>query len=257
MRRALLTSTIVAAFALAVPSLASAGWGNGCSLGNGHHCYAIANWEMTGTGEGGGEEVKGLSSEIQTTAMEVPEVKENGPFVTNEQWADLPSGTSERWIEDGQIAGYDLWTEEGREINGKSLHWFYASELGGFLLYIAPWTKEGFTWVSYTLSDPANNGRWCAKIETSEISESCRSGFKKYATAVQVGEEAATEAKPENAGKDRTGVQHLDGNWYHWNGAAWETTDYTGTKSESAYMCVKGYEAIAGYINWGTPNNKC
>ena len=50
---------------------ASATWGNHCSAGNGHHCYGIAEWSMTGSGNGGGEEVKGISGEIATDVMSV------------------------------------------------------------------------------------------------------------------------------------------------------------------------------------------
>jgi hypothetical protein len=117
MRKRHLASLIVA-FGLLLPTSAGATWGNKCSLGNGHHCYAVAQWEMTGSGNGGGEEVKGLSSEFYTTAMLVPQW-ENGDFVTNEQWM---SGYYGRWVEDGQVAGYNSPSEEGREVNYDSLH---------------------------------------------------------------------------------------------------------------------------------------
>jgi hypothetical protein len=71
--------------------------------------------------------------------------------------------------------------------------------------------------------------------------------------------EAADEQQPENAGLDRTGVQWTEGNWHHWAKAEWETVHYGSENKtgESAYICAKGYEAIAGYIKWGSPNNKC
>ncbi len=37
---------------------ARATWGNKCSAGNGHHCYGIAEWSMSGSGNGGGEELR-------------------------------------------------------------------------------------------------------------------------------------------------------------------------------------------------------
>ncbi len=55
--------------------------------------------------------------------------------------------------------------------------------------------------------------------------------------------EATGEVEPVNAGKDQTGVQHTDGNWYHWNEAWWRQETNT---------CVSGYEYIAAYINFGT-----
>lgn len=242
MLRAHCVAALIAALTVLLPASAGATWGNKCSLGSTHHCYAIAEWAMSGTGNGGGEEVKGLSSEIMTTAMSVPQWQSRD-FVDDEQWMTAPSG---RWVEDGQTSG--------NAIDCCSLHWFYAYQNGVYNEYVAPWTYEGWTWISYTLSDPENNGSWCEKIGAVQVA--CQGGFSKYATLVQVGMEAADEQQPENAGKDRTGVQHLDGNWYHWNGAEWVTQDYNGD-AEGSYVCAKGFEAIAGYINFGTPANKC
>jgi hypothetical protein len=238
---------LAVAVSLLVPASANAVWGNNCQWSAAHHCYAKAEWKMKGSGSGGGEEVKGLSSEINTTAMWVPNW-ETQSFVSNEQW--MANWKQNRWVEDGQTAGENKQTEEGREVNGQSLHWFYAyNNASGYAEYVAPWTYPGWTWISYTLSDPGNNGSWCEKIGTVQVA--CQGGFTKYATDVQVGMEAADELRPENSGKDRTGVQHLDGNWYHWNQAQWETVNNDGT-SEAGVVCVGGYEAIAGYINFGT-----
>jgi hypothetical protein len=241
---------LILALALLVPASASASWGKNCSFGGKeeNHCYAIAEWLMKNTGE----EVKGVSSEIATTAMSVPNW-ESGDFITNEQWMSDPN--SGRWVEDGQGAGFNNAHEEGREINGASLHWFYAYQTSVFALYVAPWTYEGWTYISYTLSDPSNNGEWCEKIGTVQVA--CQGGFVKYSKDVEVGMEAADTSAPENAGLDRTGVQHLDGNWYHWNEAEWRTENYVG-EDEKAYVCAKGYEpGVAAYIKWGTPNNRC
>ena len=81
MRKGTHTVGLIVVLLLLLPASAMATWGNKCSLGNAQHCYSIASYEMTGTGKGGGEEVKGLSSEIATTAMNVPQW-ENGDFVT-------------------------------------------------------------------------------------------------------------------------------------------------------------------------------
>lgn len=52
---------------------AGATWGRHRSYGENHHCYGIAEWAMTGSGNGnGGEEVKGISGEIATDVMSVP-----------------------------------------------------------------------------------------------------------------------------------------------------------------------------------------
>jgi hypothetical protein len=64
-----------AVLATVLAPTASATWGRHCSAGENHHCYGIAEWEMTGSGNGGGEEVKGISGEIATDAMSVPSGK--------------------------------------------------------------------------------------------------------------------------------------------------------------------------------------
>jgi hypothetical protein len=240
------------AVALILPADASATWAGGkCSVSSEDHCYGVASWEMSGSGEGGGEEVKGLSSEIITSAMQVPLWYE-GDFVDDEQWM---TGKYGHWVEDGQTAGNNVAEEEGREVNGTSLHWFYAYDNGSYNEYVAPWTYEGWTPIQYTLWDPENNGSWCEKIEKVQVA--CQSGFRKYATTVEVGMEAADEEAPENAGwVHSTGVQHLDGNWYTWNKAEWETVNYH-RESVSAYVCTVGYQGIAAYVDWATPNNKC
>jgi hypothetical protein len=244
---------LIVASALALPATATATWGNKCSLGNNQHCYAIASWLMSGTGNGGGEEVKGMGAEIATTGMNVPQW-ENGDFVTNEEWMSEPRGW---WEEDGQIAGYNLWTEEGREVNCCSLHWFYASDLNGFLVYVAPWTYPGWTYINYHINDPGNDGRWCSTIGSVEVGESCRSGFTKYATAIELGMEAADEQQPQNAGLDNsTAAQWRDGSWHNWSRATVETVHYSGA-NESAYVCAKNWNPAPGFIKWGTPNNVC
>ncbi len=252
MHRRYLTGLVVVSWLL-LPASASATWGNKCSLGNVHHCYAVAEWPMTGSGNGGGEEVKGISSEFYTTAMLVPEWQQ-GDFVTNEQWM---IGYNGRWVEDGQIAGYNSPTEEGREVNYDSLHWFYAYENtgnGSVPVYVAPWTYNGYEWRSYTLWDPGNNGTWCERIGEPQVA--CQSGFRKYATVAELGMEAADEQQPENGGKSRTGGQWLDGSWHHWLKANNETVDFNGD-SEAGYVCVTPFEAIPGYINFGTPTSHC
>jgi hypothetical protein len=226
-RRSILVGLLaLAMLALALPASASATWGGHCTTAE--HCYGVAEWEMTGKGE----EVKGLSSVIYTSGMYVPNV--GSSFVDNEQWASFPQRKN-YWVEDGQEAGLE---------NCCSLHPFYAYDnKSGYHETDFPWTVEGYTWNSYTLEDPENNGTWCARYGPSET-WGCMSGFPKYAKRVEVGAELADESKPENSGKDQTGVLHLNGLWEHWNAAYWVSTD-----SEE---CVGGFEDIAGYINWWT-----
>src|SRR5580704_17291507 len=155
-----LPGLVVAVLSLS-PASASATWGKKCNEADNSHCYGLAQWVMTGEGEGvggSGEEVKGLSSTITTYHMLVP-LWENGDFVSDEQWM---SDTHGRWVEDGQLAGAKYASEEGKNVNGYSLHWFYASDNGSEAPeFVAPWGYEGGEFISYTLDDPYNNGVWC------------------------------------------------------------------------------------------------
>lgn len=232
---------------------ASATWGNKCSAGEGHHCYGQSTWSMTGSGSGGGEEVMGLHSEFYTISMLVP-LYESGDFVTNEQWMVGPRGG---WAETGEIAGYDYYTEEGQNINGYSLHYFYAFDPDGtkenFSVYVTPWTVGGYEWHSYSVEDPNRNGEWCVKFNTTV--EACHTGFAIYSVNVKVGMEAADEQQPENAGKDKTQAEFTNGPWYPWITAENETVAYGGA-NESAYICARNWESYPGYIEWGTPTSK-
>jgi hypothetical protein len=231
-------------------STASATWGNKCELDNHHHCYATSKWKMSGSGNGGGEEVMGESSEFYTVSMLVP-YWEDHSFVSNEQWMGNPAGG---WAEDGQLAGYDGYTEEGHDVNGDSLHPFYAFALGeDFDVWVDPQTVEGYEWRSYTEEDPGRNGIWCARFASTTVE--CAAGFDKYSNEVELGMEAGDEAQPENAGDARTGAQFTGGGWYHWGKEVNETRNYYG-EAEGAYMCTRNYEAIPGYIEWGTPKSK-
>src|SRR4051794_4409739 len=94
--------TVVAVLCLMFTASAAASWGKkasggACSYGESHHCYAVAEWFMPKSNE----KIEGLSTNVITTAMNVP-YWQNGDFVTNEQWASFPGS---RWVEDGQTAG--------------------------------------------------------------------------------------------------------------------------------------------------------
>ncbi len=240
---------LVAVFAFAVPAAANASWGKKCSDESGlYHCYAIAEWK---TSEGSSEEVRGLSSEIQTREMQVP-AWYDGDFVSNEQWMAQPG---DKWVEDGQIAGVDSPSEEGLEVNGKSLHWFYAYNNGSWGEYVAPWTYPGWIWQTYTLEDREANGHWCEKINLVWVS--CQAGFHTYATKVAVGMEAADEIQPRNRGMDRTGTESKSGEWHEWPwGAVWVMQNNLN-ESEFGVTCVQGYEPPSGDVIFGTPASEC
>jgi hypothetical protein len=233
---------------------ASAEWGNSCSVGGKeeNHCYALSSWEMSGNGNGSGEEVMGVSSEIYTVSMLVP-YWESGDFITNEQWMINRNGG---WAEDGQIAGADEPSEEGHEVNDDSLHPFWAFDhpSSGLWKWIDPQTVNGYEWRSYTEEDPGRNGTWCARFEQTIVE--CAAGFQKYSTLVTVGMEAGDVVQPENAGDDRTGAEFTGGGWYHWGKDRNETVHYGGSPSEASYICVRNWQAIPGYIEWGTPRSK-
>lgn len=259
MRRILNTSAILCAWGTVLATLltptASATWGNKCSAGNGHHCYGIAEWSMSGSGNGGGEELKGISGEIASDAMSVP-LWEKGDFVTNEMWMDAPESEG-GWAEDGQIAGYDYSTEEGHEVNGYSLHPFYAYEpnngAGAFEIYISPGTFAAGSWESYSEEDIYTNGVWCAGFPAGTAA--CKGGYPAFATDVQVGMEAADERQPENAGQDHIIRQNTTGTWETWPHATYESEDYNG-ESEAGYVCAANYGHLApGYTQWGTPSS--
>jgi hypothetical protein len=245
--------TLIAATALLSASLfessANAAWGNGCTSSD--HCYALTEWAMSGSGNGGGEEVMGLASEIYTTAMLVPEWAK-GRFVTNEQWMVGPNGG---WAEDGQLGGYDGVTEEGHEVNDDSLHWFYAFSIGEpakYSVYVAPWTVGGYEWNSYYEEDEERNGWWCARIGSESHPVACDGYFKPYATRVEMGMEAGDGEQPENAGKSRTSAQWTEGVWHRWEKAKDEVVSRE-RQSESGYICINKYESVPGAIEWGTP----
>jgi hypothetical protein len=257
MRRSLRNSSVALAcasglLAILAPS-ASATWGNKCSYGEGHHCYAIAEWEMDGNGYGSGEEVNGVVASMYTTAMVVP-LFEQGDFVNNETWMIGPGGG---WEETGQAAGHNYYTEEGHNINDDSLHYFYAWEIGPekrYEQYITPWTVEGYEWHGYSVEDPERNGRWCVKFYTA--TEACEGTFATYGTTVQVGMEAADEQQPENAGKDESLTEFTNGNWYPWGSATRHLTEAYGGANESSYICIVQNGSDPGNVQWGAPKSK-
>ncbi len=218
----------------ACPTVASASWGrksnNGeaCSQGNGHHCYATAEWQMTGN-----EKVEGTLAYQDTTDADVPGW-ESGDFIDNEEWAVfLPSGY---WIEAGQTAG--------EYMDCCSLHPFYAWFNGsGYSQYVAPWTWPAGENNLYQLSGQSHNGTWCAYFASTQAR--CISGFPAWSNDLQVGDEIAANTKPANAGHEDT-----DG-W-------WEGTTHNWLK-EQAYadggMCVSRYPLpypALGNISYGT-----
>jgi uncharacterized membrane protein len=261
MRRMLNTTVMLCAWSALLATLlvptASATWGHKCSAGNGHHCYGIAEWAMSGSGNGGGEELKGISGEIATDLMSVP-LWEDGDVVTDEMWLDAPESEG-GWAEDGQLAGEDLGTEEGHEVNGTSIHPFYAYEPnngeGAFQIYVYPGTVEVGSWQSYSEEDTYTNGYWCAGFGFGTAA--CKAGYPAFATDVQVGMEAGDERQPESTGQDHIISQYTNGTWHVWSSGRthYLSEDYSG-ESEAGYVCAANYGGLSpGYTQWGTPSS--
>ncbi len=192
-RTAILASLAAVAVIALSPAVAGASWGskrdNGerCSQGNGHHCYAVAEWEMTG-----GERVEGTLAYQYTEAMNVPGWA-GGDFVDNEEWESFRA--SGYWIEAGQ--------EAGEYMDCCSLHPFYAWQNGsGYSQYVAPWTEPGNANNLYQLTGQSHNGVWCAYFGQTQMQ--CIGGFPPWSNQLEVGVEVAANTKPANTGKEGT-----------------------------------------------------
>ena len=191
--RLVLLLAIGAALAGVAAPAASASWGrkadNGtrCSQGNGHHCYDLAYWEMTGA-----ERVEGTLAYQDTESMDVPGWT-SGDFVDNEEWATFRN--SGYWIEAGQ--------ESGEYIDCCSLHPFYAWMNGsGYSQYVAPWTWPSGQYNLYQLSGQSHDGRWCAYFASTQAL--CIAGFPAWSNQLEVGVEIAANTKPINGGREDT-----------------------------------------------------
>jgi hypothetical protein len=216
------------------PRARAAAWGQGCARASGHHCYAFAEWAMSG-----GEAVEGTETMQRTTNMNVAGWA-NGDFVTNEEWTTFPS--TGYWLEAGQQAG---------EYKGCcSLFWFYAfKNATGYYQYTSPpyvWEVTPNTWNNYAMK-ASGNGIWCFYVgPTWEQQIACEAGFSTYSTLLQDGAEFATESKPVNAGSVQANATWLNGTVHTWNRASNQVT--------TAGLCVSQYQPVnfPGNINYGT-----
>jgi hypothetical protein len=213
----------------------TATWGTHCKIANNNHCYSIANWYMTGSGNGGGEEVEGAVVETNTTSMNIPEWNV-GAIVTNELWVDFhPSGY---WAEIGTISGYYIGS-------CCALRWFYAKEnANGFTIWPQPnGVITPNTWPWYWLIAEGGGG-WCWKIgEHGEATVACEGGYTTYSNWLQDGAEAASESEPTNAGKVVTSYEARNGGWHTWN---------TAESFVDVRMCQSQFQPYPGNINYGT-----
>lgn len=228
----------------------AATWGNGCDPYPRSHCYAIAQWTMSG-----GEEVLGAGSQQDTTDMEVYEAP--GYFVTNEMWVGFPQ-KSETWVEIGQKA-------QG-EFGCCTLWWFKADSLNGvFQTWSTPeqgiWQVTPNTWNNFGIlagdagvppigySYPA--GYWCFIIGPNwETVNGCVSGFPPTSKELTDGMEASQVTEPTNAGHVVANTTWTNHTIHNWNKATLKAINWSG--QPTSHVCVSKYNSYPGDINYGT-----
>ncbi len=193
------------------PRAKAASWGSeGCSQAEGHHCYALATWYMTG-----GEKVEGTLAIQDTTAMNVPGWA-SGDFVDDEEWTSFqPSGY---WVEAGNTAG--------EYFDCCGLHPFFAhkNQPGslGYGQYVAPWTikpgyggPEGEPYYQMVGPGPIWTTYWWGHNVTHE------GGFSTYSNQLEVGVEIAANTKPSNAASIADNATWTNGTVHNWNKVEW------------------------------------
>lgn len=215
----------------------AATWGNKCSQGEGHHCYAVATWEMSK-----GEKVEGTETEQYTTAIDVPGWA-SGDFVDNEEWAVFPP--SFHWVEIGQSAG------EYR--NCCSLHWFYAYENSSGYHEASSWEVAPSSWNAYFMRS-VGGGVWCFDVgPNGEEQIACVGGFPTYSEWLEDGAEIAANAQPTNAGSVVANATFTDGTVHTWNFASDELANGSGRVGYNG-MCIAPFTPVdfPGNIYYGT-----
>jgi hypothetical protein len=217
------------------PKAKTATWGDKCSAGNGHHCYALATWAM-----GSGEEVLGSETIQDTSVMDVPNW-EKGDFVTNEEWSIFKNGgSSTYWTETGQIGGYGY--------NCCNIYAFKAwNNSNGF-----SFEEIGEVWkaeTNYYLMHANGGGDWCWYVGPGgEYNVGCKDGFEAYSHWLEDGTEIGDEAQPENRAYAETDYVALNGEARQWNFASDGLYNEQGEQSYNG-MCV------AKYTPWNWPGN--
>jgi hypothetical protein len=214
----------------------AATWGSKCSAGNGHHCYATADWEMKST-----EYVYGSETAQYTSQINVPDW-EIGDFVDNEEWISFfnsPVGTP-YWTEIGQ--------EAGNYRNCCSLQAFLAYQNhSGY--HEASLMERHLLELNYYTMKSVGGGTWCFYIGPgSETNEGCVGGFETVSKELEDGVEAADEAQPTNAGYVETDWIAAGGEAYQWNFA------HNGLWNETGQVSYNGL-CVAQYTPWNWPGN--
>jgi hypothetical protein len=235
------TARARAAAARRHPKAKTATWGSKCSAGNGHHCYALAVWEM-----GKGEEVYGSETFQWTSKVDVP-YSEDYDFIDNEEWVGFPG---DHWVEMGNTNSI---AEAGVHSCCKIYAFTAKNNSSGYQEWFL-WEKYVEEWSAYTM-DPVGNDTWCYYVgEYKELGEGCVGGLENYSKDLEVGAEFADEAQPENLGWDETdGIWGPHGEAHQWNFATDGLWNETGKVSYNG-MCGAPYTPYdyAGNIYYGT-----
>jgi hypothetical protein len=214
-------------------------WGSKCSMGDGHHCYALAVWEMKGS-----EQVAGTEALQYTEEADVPTWGEGG-FVTNEEWSGFYNGGSTQyWTEMGQAAG--------EYYNCCTIRWFWAYQNHSGYHEAQPSERFAIGRNEYSAyyQLAAGGGTWCFDIgPNAEVQVKCVGGFETYSKDLENGAEFAANNAPTNWG-------HGLVNWWkehEWYRATQLLANETGVVSYNG-MCVSTYAPVPapGNINYGS-----
>ncbi len=214
----------------------AATWGNKCSAGEGHHCYALSEWDM-----GEHEAVEGTENWVITNTVDVPDW-ELGDITTNEEWVGFPGY---HWIVMVNMAGND--------INCCSIYGFWAMNNGGGFREHILWEKPLGQWSDYSMM-AAGSGIWCTYVgEYRELGEGCEGGFETYGKDLESGAEMGDEAAPYNLGWTEVNGFWLNGERHNWNFAKYGLYNETGNVSYNG-MCWAPYSPYpaTGNIYYGS-----
>jgi hypothetical protein len=230
------------------PIARAATWGNKCSQGEGHHCYALAVWEMTGS-----EQVEGTTTYEGTASVNVPGW-ESGDEVNNEEWAGFKNSP----------VGTAYWTEIGQTAGGYtrccSMEWFYAyqNHSGYHESKLSErWEIPFNVWAHYYM-EAAGGGTWCFDIgENGETQVNCIGGFETYSKDLEDGTEIAANTGPSNAVAVQTNATWTNGTVHTWNKATNGLYNEGGVKVSSNGMCIAQFTPVnyPGNVYTGTSGN--
>ncbi len=217
-KRHLLPFLLLVATALPTGA-AQASWGTNpyqhCSMGENHHCYAMAVDRINTYATIGLEETR--ASTVYGCA--------EGAFVTNEMWV-TPESRDNGWIEAGQLVG--------RGYCDQLPHLFFAelspTNPNVFHIEVSSLPTYSHQYNMYAISDiPEKNGHWHTYYripnESSVWSEgpTYGGGWSAKMTGQQSGMEAATETEPIYEGAEQTAYTNKSiipyEGWVNWNGA--------------------------------------